>query len=331
MGEPRSSPCLLLTLNTLNWNMNYKSDRVFKGLPDAVGKRGQSEILNGVLDLKNKPIGIFDSGVGGLTVVRTLVERLPGESFIYFGDTAHVPYGTKTREQLFEYADDIITFLLSKDVKAIVVACGTHSSVTLPEMEGDCPVPLLGVVKAGGRAAVKATRNGKIGVIATQASVNSGSYARAIKSLDSSCSVFSTACGQFVPLVESGLLTGPAIRQAVQEYIQPLLGNGIDTLVMGCTHYPFLAPVIRDYVGPGVTLVDPAEETVAELMSLLEQKSLWADEGAKYSRSYYVSGNPEYFYKLGRMLVGEIMEKVTKLSLDKDSDPEEEQLAQHRC
>ncbi len=294
-------------------------------------KHGQSELLNGVLDLKNQPIGVFDSGVGGLTVVRTLVEKLPGESFIYYGDTAHVPYGTKTREQLFRYADDIITFLLGKDVKAIVVACGTHSSVTLPEMESTCPVPLLGVVKAGGRAAVKATRNGRVGVIATQASVNSGSYTKAIKAIDASCSVSSAACGQFVPLVESGLLTGPATRQAVREYVQPLLGEGIDTLVMGCTHYPFLAPVISDYVGPGVTLVDPAEETVAELIGLLEMKSLLADNGAAYRRSYFVSGNPEYFYKLGRMLVGEVMEKVTRISLDDENDTKEEQLAQHRC
>ncbi len=284
-----------------------------------------------MLDLKNKPIGIFDSGVGGLTVVRTLVEKLPRESFVYFGDTAHVPYGTKTREQLFKYADDIITFLLSKDVKAIVVACGTHSSVTLPEMEDDCPVPLLGVVKAGARAAVKATRNRKIGIIATQASINSGSYTKAIKAIDSTCSVSSTACGQFVPLVESGLLTGPATRQAVREYIQPLLGESIDTLVMGCTHYPFLAPVISDFVGPDVTLVDPAEETVAELISLLEQKSLLADNDTEYNRGYYVSGNAEYFYKLGRILVGDVMEKVTKLSLDDETDTKEGQLAQHRC
>jgi len=268
--------------------------------------------------LKNRPIGIFDSGVGGLTVVRTLIDKLPGESFIYYGDTANVPYGTKTQEQLFKFAQDITGFLINQGVKSIVVACGTHSSVTLPVMADSCPVPLLGVVKPGARAAVKATRNRQIGVIATQASVNSGSYADAIKALDSSCVVHSAACSQFVPLVESGLLNGPATRQAVREYITPLLAQGIDTLVMGCTHYPFLAPVISDLAGPGVTLVDPADETVAELAHSLACGEMMNDERSAASRSYYVSGNAEYFYQLGRMLVGDAITKVSQHHMDSD-------------
>lgn len=273
--------------------------------------------LNGGLDLKSRPIGIFDSGVGGLTVLRTLIDRLPGEDYIYFGDTANVPYGTKTREQLFDYAHGIIDFLLSHQVKSIVVACGTHSSVTLPEMEAACPVPLLGVVKPGARAAVKATRNGRIGVIATQASVNSGSYANAIKSIDPRYSVHSVACGQFVPLVESGLLNSSATRQAVREYIKPLLDLDIDTLVLGCTHYPFLAPVIEELAGPDVTLVDPAEETVSELRGLLTARDLINDDSLG-DRRFFVSGNAEYFYKLGRMLIGEVIENVSRHSMERD-------------
>lgn len=268
--------------------------------------------------MDSRPIGVFDSGVGGLTVVRTLIDKLPGESLVYYGDTANVPYGTKTREQLFRYAYDITDFLLGHDVKGIVVACGTHSSVTLPEMESSCPVPLLGVVKPGARAAVKATRNGRIGVIATQASVNSGSYTNAIKSIDSSCVIHSTACTQFVPLVESGLLSGPATRQAVREYITPLLEEGIDTLVMGCTHYPFLAPVIAKLTGPGVTLVDPAEETVAELADILTVRGLINDHRSTATRSYFVSGNPDYFYKLGRILIGDAIGTVRRHSMESD-------------
>jgi len=281
--------------------------------------------------LKSRPIGIFDSGVGGLTVLRTLIDRLPGEDYIYFGDTANVPYGTKTREQLFDYAHNIIDFLLGHQVKSIVVACGTHSSVTLPEMEAACPVPLLGVVKPGARAAVKATRNGRIGVIATQASVHSGSYANAIKSIDSRCSVHSAACGRFVPLVESGLLNGPATRQAVREYIKPLLDLDIDTLVLGCTHYPFLAPMIQELAGPDVTLVDPAEETVSELTDLLTARDLINDSHLG-SRRFFVSGNAEYFYQLGRMLIGDVIEEVNRHSMEEHQSLQEfkgEDYAQH--
>lgn len=267
--------------------------------------------------MESRPIGIFDSGVGGLTVVRTLIDRLPDENFIYFGDTAHVPYGTKTREQLFGYARDITDFLLSHQVKSIVVACGTHSSVTLPEMETTCPVPMVGVVRPGARAAVKTTRNGRIGVIATQASVNSGSYAKAIESINPGYSVYSAACSQFVPLVESGLLNSPATHQAVREYITPLLDEGIDTLVLGCTHYPFLAPVIEEFVGTDVILVDPAEETVTELADILTSQHL-QNSGPRQYCNFYVSGKPENFLQLGRTLIGNVIEMVNKHSLDGD-------------
>lgn len=265
--------------------------------------------------MKSRPIGIFDSGVGGLTVVKALIEKLPGESFIYYGDTANVPYGSKSREELFEYARNIISFLLSNEVKTIVVACGTHSSVTLPEMEKTCQVPILGVVKPGARAAVQTTRNGRIGVIATQATVNSGSYTMNINSIVPGYEIYSAACARFVPLVEAGMLSGEKTSLAVKEYLKPLLQQGIDTLIMGCTHYPFLAPIISEYTGEAVALVDPATETVAELTEILHRKNLLNDRPTGGSGEFYVSGLPEPFYNVGRMLLGDVIEKVERINL----------------
>lgn len=263
-----------------------------------------------------RPIGIFDSGVGGLTVVKSLVEQLPRESFIYFGDTAHLPYGNKSREQLCQYARNIIAFLLDNDVKAIVVACGTHSSITLPEIEDDYPVPLLGVVKPGARAAVRTSRNKKIGIIATQASVNSGSYSKSISAINGDCQVFANACPRFVPLVESGQLAGAEVEEAVQEYIDPLLEKGIDTLVLGCTHYPFLLPILKKHAGTSVRLVDPASETVEELKTLLTQEQILNGSGKGAGR-FLVSGNDQSFYKVGSLLLGNLIHNAEKVNLAK--------------
>ncbi len=263
----------------------------------------------------SRPIGIFDSGVGGLTVVNALLKRLPGESFIYFGDTAHVPYGTKTREQLFQYAEDIIEFFLKKNVKAIVVACGTHSSVTLPVIQETCPVPILGVVKPGSLAAVKASKGGRVGVIATQATVNSGAYRRNIQVINPDYQVFQAACTRFVPLVEQGMMNSNEAREAASEYISPLLEEGIDTLVMGCTHYPFLAPLLKELVGPEVCLLDPATETIEELAWILEKKELINDEKVS-AREFWVSGDADSFRRVGRLLLGDVIDKVGHITLD---------------
>lgn len=262
-----------------------------------------------------RPIGVLDSGVGGLTVVRSLVQQLPGEDYIYFGDTVHIPYGNKSRDELFQYASAIIAFLLEQDVKAIVVACGTTSSITLPEMELTCPVPLLGVVKSGARSAIRASRNGKIGIIATQASINSGSYGKTIKEMAETFQVFPMACPGFVPLVESGQLDGPEVEEAVKEYILPLMDNGIDTLVMGCTHYPFLATTIKRYVGSDVTLVDPALETINELSMLLMEKQIVNQQSIGIGE-YFVSSSEQSFQRVGSLLLGNVIQKVNRISLD---------------
>lgn len=263
----------------------------------------------------SRPIGVFDSGVGGLTVVRSLVQQLPGENFIYFGDNAHIPYGSKSREELFQYYDSIMAFLLEQHVKAVVVACGTHSSVTLPEKEASCPVPILGVVKPGARSAVRTTRNGRIGIIATLASVKSGSYGQRIREITAEAEVFATACPRFVPLIEAGQLTGAEVEDAVQEYILPLQDEGIDTLVMGCTHYPFLETVIKKYAGPQVALVDPAVETIEELTSILQEKQL-LNKQLHGSGKFYVSGNDQSFYHVGSILLGDLIQSVEQVNID---------------
>lgn len=264
----------------------------------------------------DNPIGIFDSGVGGLTVVKSLIKSLPGESFIYFGDTAHVPYGNKSREQLLSYAQSIIDFLISKKAKAIVVACGTHSSVTLPEIETNYQLPILGVVKAAARSVNKISRGLRIGVLATQATVNSKAYTKAIKAINPACQVFEAACPRFVPLVESGKLNTDETREAVAEYLKPLMDKEIDSLVLGCTHYPFLTKAIREYTGSAVELVNPSRETIAELKEKLTAYDLCNGSGREPFKEFYVSGNDKSFYEVGTLLLGDTIKAVQHMELD---------------
>lgn len=264
---------------------------------------------------KKKPIGIFDSGVGGLTVVKSFLEKMPGESFIYFGDTAHVPYGNKSEQQLFGYARQILSYLQNRGVKAVIVACGTHSSLTLPSLAKQCALPMLGVVKAGARAAAGITRNGMIGVLATQATVGSLSYSREISAIDKTYQVFEKACPRFVPLVESGQLNGPEVQDAIIEYVGPILEKGIDTLILGCTHYPFLADVIQDYVGEQVKLVDPSDETIDQMKRILADKGLLNDIPGPGAYEFYVSGQNESFIKVGKRLIGDTIKEVTRIEL----------------
>lgn len=265
---------------------------------------------------KYNPIGIFDSGVGGLTVVKSLIKELPKENFIYFGDTAHVPYGNKTPEQLFTYAYNIINFLIENRVKAIIVACGTHSSITLPKISQEYSLPMLGVVKPGAVKATNYSQKNKIGVLATQATVNSLAYTKEITAINRECQVFEVACPKFVPLVEAGNLEGEDTKFAVTEYIEPLKLKGIDTLILGCTHYPFLNKVISDYVGEDIKLVDPSSATVGELNYLLAEEGLLNDNESKPKREFYVSGNDTSFYNVGNLLLDNIIEKVYKVNLD---------------
>lgn len=245
---------------------------------------------------KDAAIGVFDSGVGGLTVVKEIMKELPGESIIYFGDTARVPYGNKSKETVTTYSRQIARFLEAQKVKAIVVACNTVSALALETIKKEFALPFIGVLKPGARAAAQATRNHRIGVIGTKGTVSSGLYEEFLKTTSPEVTVFQTACPLFVPLAEEGWLEEPATYLVAERYLTPLKEKGIDTLVMGCTHYPLLRKVIQEMMGDGVTLVNPAYETARELKYVLEDYHILNENaGAAPEHRFYVSDSAECF------------------------------------
>ena len=222
----------------------------------------------------NAPIGVFDSGVGGLTVAREIMRQIPNERIVYFGDTARVPYGSKSKDNIIKFSRQIIRFLQTENVKAIVIACNTASALALDEMQQEFELPILGVVKPGAKVAVETTANKRIGLIGTEANIRSGVYTRYIKSLDDEAKVFEKACPLFVPLVEEGWLHDDITLQVASRYLEELKEKDIDTLIMGCTHYPLIRSTIRKVMGDKVNLVNPAYETAIELKNLLERDNL---------------------------------------------------------
>lgn len=223
---------------------------------------------------KNAPIGVFDSGVGGLTVAREIMRQIPNERIVYFGDTARVPYGSKSKDNIIKFSRQIIRFLQTENVKAIVIACNTASALALDEMQQEFDLPILGVVKPGAKVAVETTANKRIGLIGTEANIRSGVYTRYIKSLDDEAKVFEKACPLFVPLVEEGWLHDDITLQVASRYLEELKEKDIDTLIMGCTHYPLIRSTIRKVMGDKMNLVNPAYETAIELKNLLERDNL---------------------------------------------------------
>lgn len=234
------------------------------------GYREESKLI---MD-KNAPIGVFDSGVGGLTVAREIMRQIPNERIVYFGDTARVPYGSKSKDNIIKFSRQIIRFLQTENVKAIVIACNTASALALDEMQQEFDLPILGVVKPGAKVAVETTANKRIGLIGTEANIRSGVYTRYIKSLDDEAKVFEKACPLFVPLVEEGWLHDDITLQVASRYLEELKEKDIDTLIMGCTHYPLIRSTIRKVMGDKVNLVNPAYETAIELKNLLERDNL---------------------------------------------------------
>ena len=220
--------------------------------------------------MDKRAIGVFDSGLGGLTALRELRRILPREDLIYFGDTGRVPYGTKGRETILRYARQDVAFLRSFDLKAIVVACNSASAYALEVLEQEADIPIIGVIRSGARAAIDATKNGKIGVIATEATIGSGIYNRYMKENDANAAVLGKACPLFVPLVEEGLWEDPVTDEIAKRYLTELIDVGIDTLILGCTHYPMIRSTIGRIMGPDVMLVNPAYETAHELKRLLQ-------------------------------------------------------------
>ncbi|MDL2293571.1 glutamate racemase [Ruminococcaceae bacterium OttesenSCG-928-D13] len=253
------------------------------------------------------PLGVFDSGLGGLTAVRELRRVLPGEDIVYFGDTGRVPYGTKGREVIISYARQDIAFLLSRDVKTLLAACGTVSS-TFPAAEGDAlPAPYLGVVGPTTEAAARATKNGRVGIIGTEATIASGSYKAALEPLCPGVETVGAACPLFVPLVENGHFApgDPLVELTVVEYLAPLKAAGVDTLILGCTHYPLLAGAIGAYMGPDVTLIDSGRQAALALKARLEAQNLLNPRQSGGATAYYVSDAPERFSRLAAILLGD--------------------------
>ncbi|MBD5444895.1 MAG: glutamate racemase [Lachnospiraceae bacterium] len=256
--------------------------------------------------LCNAPIGVFDSGVGGLTVAREIMRQLPNERIVYFGDTARVPYGNKSKETVTRFSRQIVRFLQMQDVKAIVVACNTASAYALDELEQEVDIPIIGVVKPGAKTAIEATHNGKIGVIATQATISSGIYKRYIEENDMSVSVVEKACPLFVPLVEEGLWEDPVTDEIARRYLSELIDIDIDTLILGCTHYPLIRSTVGRIMGDKVTLVNPAYETARELKELLIKEDLESDKRPELGTELYrffVSDAAEKFQKFANSII----------------------------
>jgi glutamate racemase len=250
------------------------------------------------------PIGVFDSGVGGLTVVRALKERLPFEKVIYFGDTARVPYGVKSPETIIAYARQIAGFLLGRNVKMLIIACNTMSAVAYEAVVSLSPVPVLDVITAGAGMVTEVTKTKRVGVIGTPATITSEAYPRAISGRDPEIKVFSKACPLFVPLVEEGWLDHPATRLVVREYLEPVLANGIDTLVLGCTHYPLLKAVLQETAGPDVGLVDSAVAVAEKTEILLEETGLKTLLRTPPDGRFYVTDAPLRFQKMAETFLG---------------------------
>ena len=250
------------------------------------------------------PIGVFDSGVGGLTVVRALMERLPFESIHYFGDTARVPYGVKSVQTISHYTTQIAEFLLEKRVKLLIIACNTMAAVAAQLVRDLSPTPVLDVIDAGAMSALAASRSKRIGVIGTPTTINSNAYARAIHGIDPEARLTSQACALFVPLVEEGWLDHPVTRLTAQEYLKPVLAENVDSLVLGCTHYPLLKPLLRDAVGPGVALVDSAEAMAEQTAALLALRNLSNPDRTPPDYHYWVTDVPLRFQTIGERFLG---------------------------
>jgi glutamate racemase len=253
----------------------------------------------------NDPIGVFDSGLGGLTVVKQIIQFLPNERIVYFGDTARVPYGTKSPETIIRYSRQIVDVLLKQRVKMIVAACNTASALALDTIAKECRVPLLGVIAPGAAKAARSTKTGKVGIIATSSTVKSGAYADRIHAVNPKIKAISQACPLFVPLVEEGWFDHKVTYDVAREYLKPIQDAGVDTLILGCTHYPLLKNVLHSVMGSKVALIDSAEEVANQVRQTLLEKSLLRMQLSPASHMFLVSDEPENFKRLaGRFLGG---------------------------
>ncbi len=264
--------------------------------------------------MNNGRIGIFDSGIGGLTVVRAVNQLLPNESVVYFGDTARLPYGSKSPETVIRFAKEDAEFLLGKGIKLLVVACNTASSVSLPALREFADVPVIGVIDPGAKAAAGVTRSGTVGVIGTLGTISSGAYQKALKSYSSVSRVIAQPAPLLVPLVEEGWLDHRITQLVLREYTTPVVEEGIDTLVLGCTHYPLLKNSLSQILGESIALVDSAESTASEVAAILEANGVRA-EGSSAECSYYVSDIPLKFQEIAQRFLGRSIPLVTHVEV----------------
>jgi len=260
-----------------------------------------------------KSIGVFDSGVGGLTVVKEIIRQLPHENIVYFGDTARVPYGIKSKETVIRFSIENILFLLKHDVKLICVACNTVSSFALPVIKNHFRVPIVGVIGPGVREAVYATQNKRIGVIGTKGTIKSRAYEKEIKQLDPKIKVTAVACPLFVPFVEEGWISQDVVLSVAESYLKPLKDAKVDTVILGCTHYPLLKPVIRKVLGKNVTLIDSAKQVAIEVKKILAAED-FLNKNRRGKHEFFVSDNPEWFSGLARRFLGKPIKNVKKVN-----------------
>ena len=263
-------------------------------------------------DTRARPVGVFDSGIGGLTVLKALVELMPHEDFIYLGDTARLPYGTKSREVIVQYSRENTGFLLAKGIKMLVVACNTASAVALEDIARETVVPVAGVIEPGAQAALRATRSGKIGVIGTEATIASGAYTRAIQRLSPRAEIYTRACPLLVPLAEEGWTDNAVAELTVAHYLESLKQSGIDTLLLGCTHYPLLREMFGKILGARVKIVDSATATAADVRDRLKSLKL-ARRGGDGSQSFFVTETPDRFVRVGRRFLGPQVDSAVRI------------------
>ena len=302
-GRSRQRPGSGVSIASANGEVNA---------PAKTSRPSKSLRTESSADNRARPIGVFDSGIGGLTVLKELTALLPGEDFIYLGDTARLPYGTKSNEVIVRYSRENTEFLLAKGIKLLVVACNTSSAVALGEIERHTMVPVIGVIEPGARAAVKASRSGKIGVIGTEATIASGAYTRAIQNLKPRAEIYTRACPLLVPLVEEGWTDNDIAERTVTHYLESLKASGIDTLLLGCTHYPLLRGMFERVLGPRVKIVDSAIATAAAVREKLAALNL-PRHGGGGAQSFFVTETPDRFVRVGRRFIGPRVESAVRI------------------
>lgn len=266
----------------------------------------------------NNPIGVFDSGVGGLTVAREIMRQLPNEKIIYLGDNARCPYGPRPMEEIKQFTWEMVGFLLQKNIKMLIIACNTATAAALDELKEQLDIPVIGVIYPGARAAIEESRNLHIGVIGTVGAIESGAYENALTNIHSGVKVTSLACPKFVPIVESGEWASPVAERVVKEGLSPLKGSGIDTLVLGCTHYPFLEKIISKEMGLGVSIISSGEETARDASTILQFNGIQSSNKTAPSHEFYTTGSRRMFNRVAVELFGTEIDNIERIETSEE-------------